>query len=249
MDYPATNTDEWTQVGPEKKQGVLNLVRDTGDVATVTVSWFKYRLSDDNGPIPANEFIASKLGILLDLPVAKIQFKEFDGKMGSLSFSVAAEPYKWAQFPFKANIPAYIEEYELLAHILVFDVFINNLDRNPDNLIYESTRRRKYRLHLIDHGHSLLGPSSSPTPKEIFSFDQHVMIQELKELFDHGIDFFKDALTKVQNISEAQIDEILTFVPSNYLDGIQRVAIKDMLLYRRDNIYNEVELYCSQRTK
>jgi hypothetical protein len=244
--YPPVNTDNWVQIGIEKKSGVLNVIKDSSDVADMTVAWFKYRINNDAGPIPANEFICSKLGQLLHLPVAKIQFKEFAGHLGTLSFIVAPEPNKWAHFPYKTSLPAHIENYDLLAEIIVFDVFINNLDRNPDNIIYSKvpTRRNKYFLHLIDHGHCLLGPSTQPTPKDNYNFDQHIQLNEFKELLTNGIDYFHDAIMKVQQITETNINEILELVPSEYLTDEQKIAAKDMLLHRAETIYNEFEVKC-----
>src|SRR5688572_16685390 len=95
-DYPPVNTDPWTQYGEMRKSGVLNLIRDSRDVGQITTCWFKYRTHEESGPIPANEFIACKLGEQLGLPVAKIQFKEFAEKQGSISLLVAPEPLKWA---------------------------------------------------------------------------------------------------------------------------------------------------------
>lgn len=246
-DYPPTNTDDWIQIGQEKKSGVLNVVKNSSDVADISVAWFKYRTTEEAGPIPANEFISSKLGRLLNLPVAKIQFKEFAGHHGTLSFSVATEPYKWAQFPYKSNLAAHIFNYDLLADILVFDVFINNLDRNPDNLIYSkvSTTRNKYDLHLIDHGHCLLGPSQQPTPNDNFNFDQHIQIPEFKELLTNGMDFFHDAINRISNtVTEAEIDRIMSEIPEQYLNEEQKNHTKAMILYRKEKLYNEYETKC-----
>lgn len=246
-DYQPINTDDWVQIGEEKKSGVLNVVKNTSDVGDISVAWFKFRVNDDVGPIPANEFICSKLGKILNLPVAKIQFKEFAGRHGTLSFSVATEPYKWAQFPYKSSLAAHVFNYDLLAEILVFDVFINNLDRNPDNLIYSkaSTTRNKYELHLIDHGHCLLGPSQQPTANDNFNFDQHIQIPEFKELLNNGMDFFHDAINKVVNtITEAEIDRIMAEVPTQYLTDEQKTQAKAMLLYRKEKLYNEYETKC-----
>ncbi len=245
-DYPPTNTDSWTQYGPERKSGVLNLIRDSNDVGQIMACWFKYPLSEESGPIPANEFIACRLGELLRLPVAKIQFKEFTDKQGSISLSVAPEPLKWATFPYKTKLPVYLDDYDSLAKIVVFDVWINNTDRNADNLLYSQVedKRKKYRLHLIDHGHALYGPSKAPSPMDDFNFPAHVMLPELMALFEHGIDFFDEAIQAIQHVTDAQIAKIIDMVPGQYLSLEQREHIKNMLSYRRENLYNRIEEKC-----
>lgn len=248
-DYPSINTDAWTQYGPERKSGVLNLVRDSNDVGQIMACWFKYPQSNDSGPIPANEFIACKLGELLDLPVAKIQFKDLAGKKGSISLSVAPEPLKWANFPYKSKLQVYLDNYDVLSQIIAFDVWTNNQDRNADNLLYSQAeqRKKKYKLHLIDHGHAIYGPSSQPTPKEAFSFNTHVLLPELSGLFSHGIDFFRGAIEEIQHIKDEQIHAIIDLVPEGYMTQEQKDYVKNMLSYRRDKLYNEIEEECKKQ--
>jgi hypothetical protein len=242
------NNDDWIQIGSEKKSGVLNLAKIPSHVGDVGTAWFKYRLNNSVGPIPANEYIASCLGNLLNLPVAKIQFKEFEGRDGVLSFIVAPEPYTWSQFPYKEDIAAYIQDFDMLAYMLVFDVFINNVDRNPDNLLYSraTMNRRKYHFHLIDHGHSLWGPGTEPSTND-FRFEQHIMLEELRKLFNHGLEFFEPALNNVKNISTEQIQQIIEAVPEKYLTDQQKQHTKELLLSRQEKIYNEFETYCTGR--
>jgi hypothetical protein len=73
------------------------------------------------------------------------------------------------------------------------------------------------------------------------------MLPELMALFDHGIDFFSEAITSIQHVTDNQISEIITMVPEEYLNSGQREHIKSMLSYRRDNLYNKVEEACRQR--
>jgi len=249
-DYPSTNTDSWTQFGQERKTGVLNLIRDSDDVGQITTCWFKYPPSPDSGPIPANEFIACKLGELLGLPVAKTQFKDFLDKKGTISLSVAPEPLKWANFPYKTKLPVYLDDYSSMSRIVAFDVWINNRDRNADNLLYSQVEqeKKKYRLHLIDHGNAIFGPTKQqPYPIDEFVLSQHVMLPELIGLFAHGIDFFEEAIELIKHVSDEDIAKIIGLVPSDYLDDLQREYVKNMLSNRRDKLYNEIENECKKQ--
>lgn len=247
LDYPPMNEENWLQIGSEKKAGVLILCRLPDALVQAAICWFKYRSSKNAGPIPANEYIASRLGQLLDLPVAKVQFKKFGDRDGSMSFIVAPEPNPWVQFPYKKSLAAYLENYSVLADVVVFDIFINNFDRDADNLLYSrvSTRTHKYNLHLIDHGHALHGSSIQPSESD-FDFKNLIVIDELKDLFRNGLDFFREALVKVTSITEEQIDAILSEVPDYYLSTTNKQHLRKKLLLRKKRIYEEFSIQCKQ---
>jgi len=243
---PVLNNDDWLQVAGEKKAGVQMLTRVPSDINGMAAAYFKYAPPGQDGPVAANEFVASRLGRLLNLPTAKVQFKEFDGKSGILSFHVATEAVPWNQVPqlIKTDLPLYLNDYDLLAHVTVFDVLINNIDRHGDNLMASrlAGRKVKYLFHLIDHGHTLLGPTANPTPN-VFSFPQHIMLPELQALKRHGIEFFEDALRAAQNIEEAAVVAIVDAVPDTYITSQQRQQMKELILQRQQTLYNEFKRY------
>lgn len=246
INYPVTNSDEWLQPSDEKKVGVMMLTRVPNDINSMAVAYFKYPPAGQDGPVCANEYICSRLGRQLGLPTAKVQFREFDQKNGVLSFLVAVEAIPWDQVPSKIKnaMPLYLHDYKLLAKSLVFDAFINNVDRHGDNFMISriSPQEEKYNFHLIDHGHALLGPSSTPTPN-IFNFQQHVMLVELQALKENGMKFFNTALKAVTDLSETTISNIIDEVPEPYLPTDLKAAAKAMLLGRQQNIYNEFKKY------
>lgn len=246
INYPVINTDNWLQPTGEKKAGVQMLTRVPDDINGMAVAYFKYPPEGQNGPVSANEYICSKIGRKIGLPTAKVQFREFDGKHGVLSFLVDVEPTPWNQVPTKIKnaMPLYFYDFKLLAKMLVFDVFINNIDRHGDNFMISrvSPQEEKYKFHLIDHGHALLGPSAEHT-QNTFNFNQHIMLQELNELKTKGIKFFNKALKDVTDLSEMDINQIIDQVPDTYLTNEDKIAAKSMLLERQQKIYNEFSMY------
>jgi hypothetical protein len=240
------NTDEWLQTTDEKKTGVQMLTRVPNNINGMAAAYFKYPPPGQDGPVSANEFVACRIGRSLHLPTAKVQFKEFDGKHGVLSYLVAVEPTPWNQVPMKIKtaLPLYLHDFKLLPNVLVFDTFINNIDRHGDNFMISrlTPLEEKYHFHLIDHGHSLLGPTLNQPPAS-FNFPQHIMLSELQDLRKNGIEYFHDALKLVTDLSEDSLRTIIFMVPDTYITKEQRDQMLQLLLQRQQTIYNEFKSY------
>lgn len=108
----------------------------------------------ENGPghpfVVANEFVASRLGHRMGLPLPPGTMIEAEDP---------AQQPAWVTVAFSKDVPPPVdpalvvrEEPELAAGVLVFDLLIANFDRHAGNL-----RFKHDRLDVFDHSHSLFG--------------------------------------------------------------------------------------------
>lgn len=247
MDDQIINTSNWMFL-KENKTGVKILSSIPVGYTDATHAYFKYPIANPTGPICANEFIAARLGQKLELPINKTQFKNFDGIDGVLIEKSPGEVNMWRNFPFKDDLARTLDSFDLLIKTVVFDIFIENLDRNPDNIIYSRIRNKKYDFYLIDHSISLYGSSPQPLDYNAFPFSSMVQIEELRKLFNKGFDIFKGDIQKITELDDVYITELVNSVPENYLSSAQKNSIKDLLINRKSMIYNKIETFCNNVT-
>lgn len=238
------DSGNWVQLA-ENKQGVKILAKVPSGNNDTGTAYFKYPTSPDIGPIAANEFIASKIAEKLGLPVNKTLFKEFEDKKGILVSNTPGEANIWRQYPFKGDIERTLNHADMLSRVIVFDVFILNTDRNPDNLIYTKLGRGRYEFYLIDHAHSLHGPSQQSPDYNAYNFPSMVQIEEFRKIFEKGFDNFKPHIEEVKKIENPELVELVNSVPSDYLTDAQKNTVKDLLINRKDMLYNKFETFCS----
>lgn len=230
------NQESWMQI-EEKKQGVKILCRIPQGYADAQLAYFKYPLNENMGPIAANEYIAAKLAEMLDLPINRTFFKEFEGKKGFLTFATPGQPNMWRQFPYKEDIEHTLNDFENLARLILFDIWILNTDRNPDNLMYTKIgRSKKFDYFLIDHAHSLYGPNPQPNDYNSYNFGSMIQIPELRNLLQKGFTFFKEHIDDIKNVDNISIIDLLNTIPEEYLKAGEKNAIKDLLIHRRDQL-------------
>lgn len=237
------DTNNWRELG-ENKPGVKILGKVPTGYLDTGIGYFKYPLSDSVDPIAANEFIASHLALKLDLPVMKTFFKEFEGKKGILIHMAYGEPNMWQHFPYKNDVERTLNDYESLGKVVVFDVFIYNTDRKSDNFLYSRIGKRKYDYYLIDHALSLYGGSLQPNDYNAFNFGQMVQMSEFRNLFNKGLGFFKPHIDEILKIDDVFIIDLVNKIPQDYLTEGQKNSTKDLLIKRRDLLYNKFEEFC-----
>ncbi len=124
------------------------------DTRRVTVDGYA-KMNSAAGPLcVVNEYISSRVGSLMSLPVPP-------GAV--LKAETGAEP-AWFTLSFTATPLPPVDPAEvvslaplLAAEVIVFDILICNTDRHPHNLAFLPGSRR---LEVYDHSHALLGASA-----------------------------------------------------------------------------------------
>ena len=243
MDPDIVNLDNWTELA-ERKQGVKTLAKIPEGNNDAQIAYFKYPLNPNGGPIAANEYIAAKIGERINLPVPRVQFKEFSGQKGAIIYKVPGDTNVWRLYPYKSDIPRTLNGYELLTKAIIFDVFVFNTDRNPDNLMYSRIGKKNFDFYLIDHAHTLYGPNAQPANHSDYSFSTLIQIPELRELFSQGFAAFQSHVREVQEIEDTFFIDLVNSVPVDYLNDGQKSSIKDLLFHRKKEMYNKIEEFC-----
>ena len=201
------------------------------------------------GPrVLANELVASRLAILLGIPVVDFEivrvpqpFIDFEPDMakypfvgglqfGSLYYDTAfANPTK--SMMEKVGTPL------LFSSIIVFDHLINNWDRasHGDNILF--IRDAPGRLLTIDHGHAFQGPEwtvdllkKSALPiQPLFGFFYRVLADLIIG------DAFSEPLERIENLQREQLEALMEGIPLEW--GIyeeEQDAMIDFLMVRKD---------------
>lgn len=191
----------------------------------------------------ANEFVASRIGHRLGLPLppgSLVQPSQPSGQPGwvTLAFTLLDPP--------DVDPSEVVKEVpELAAAVLVFDLLIANQDRHAGNLWLDGRR-----LDVFDHSHCLFGVEAGGI-EEHCNYVQDKFV--LDGLHEHGIDWHRhcllDHIPSKQLILNA-IDQFIPLLGDGFLGEVVQavrklgVGIDDaaanrllaFLSYRRENL-------------
>lgn len=217
MSIVTLNSDTWVTAEVAKPGKILTRTNPRPP----TISYFRQCRSDPNqaGPINANEYIVSRLGIEMALPMAKIDFINHEGLLGTISFLVATDSQSWSNFPFPNDFEQYLNNLQQVADMIVFDTWIQNTDRNQENLMnVRNIFTKKYDLYFIDNTESLYG-SAKPTSKNIndFNADSALKIDSFRKLLKNDFAFFEPSVARIEAIQDVTIDNIIEEVPPEFI--------------------------------
>lgn len=213
-----------------------------------TIAYFRPNRGDSNqtGPTNANEYIVSRLGTELGLPMAKIDFISHENQLGTISFLVATNSQTWSNFPFPNDFEVHLNNLQQVADMIVFDTWIQNDDRNHENLMNVSNVfTKKYDLYFIDNTESLYG-SPKPTTRDRanFNVDGVLKIDGFKKLLKNGFSFFEPTISRIEALQDVTIDNIVEEVPVEFIVDDERIFIKDFIKSRKLGIRKYFSDYC-----
>lgn len=138
---------------------------NVSDVQTVELIGYA-KQNDERYPyLVANEFVASRIGTQLGLPLppgAPLNPPERGQSPAWVTLSFT--PGVGQQLPPVDPAAVVAADPVVAAGVVVFDIFIGNTDRHAWNLAYMPSQRR---LEVFDHGHALLG-TGNPVPETRF---------------------------------------------------------------------------------
>lgn len=234
MDF---NNDVWRQQRVTES-GIRVLV--TGDGMNLKAAYFK-NLSRRAGPSIFNEYIAYKLGVILDYPIPKIEFLNFGDELGIISHNVPlTEPFQ--ALISKDDIISLIENANIFSKSVVFDFWVRNVDRHDKNLIVQNTALNKYRVYMVDHELSLFGQDNNPPASLVdFPFGELIKIPKMKSLIPNQDSLIKEAET-IEGIADETIKQLLLDLRSNFnsqFTEIHSKTIEDLLIQRKSLCKNK----------
>ncbi|NGQ94676.1 hypothetical protein G3578_05705 [Brevibacillus sp. SYP-B805] len=194
----------------------------------------------------ACEYIARALANRLGLPAAKVRTAVLKGKRGKNVYGIvswkmpAREVVTWrmAGENVHANPEKYVNQFELLRQVVVFDTWIANADRAAGNLIlYRNAPTDKYSWYLIDHEKAFYGALGLRThgrnrhlPKQT-----HFRCKVPKGLAVHlKAEHFAPMIQKIRNLPVSAIDMAMRSVPRGCLKQREKRILRRFLLHRRN---------------
>ncbi len=125
---------------------------------------------------------------------------------------------------------------EAVAGMIVLDYWLNNRDRNRNNVLVSEVEPGSYRFWMIDQG-DLFGACNSTAEQlqvpqmELYSSVTHKWMAQFIET-EHA---FEQYLEVIQTIPKLLLEEILTMVPGEWgISDEDRETIVQWLLLRRD---------------
>lgn len=172
-----------------------------------------------------NELIAYRLGKLLDLPLPKYRIVHVPKQLIDLTpiserFKISPGPafgsryIPHAIFPLTKEAISKCTNVKKAADMIVFDLWINNIDRRGSNLLIEG--EKNYQMFLIDQGHSLYLPgwTIKDLQEKVTVFQNNW--PRLYHLFIPYIDSdhpFDQALQRVTSLAKRKIEESVKDIP------------------------------------
>jgi hypothetical protein len=247
------NTENWELVkklSSRRKLGTVWLVRRSkgGQIET---GYFKFSIPQSErymGPLLGNELLAYQLASRLHLPTARVEAAKIEGQLGVVSLA-RPEPqlYKWTQLnrQIHRNIPSFILRPDRLLKMLVFDIWICNIDRHGKNLIVYPVGE-KYDFYLIDHGLSLLGAMrwqgfswDHPHWERVVGYNRNYVRGLSKYIRNY--EQLKPYVKEIQHIPYQELETLVDSVPLIMLSSENKKTVKQLLLLRQKKLHTIVQ--------
>ncbi|PEJ25042.1 hypothetical protein CN689_26385 [Peribacillus butanolivorans] len=200
-----------------------------------------------------NDWIAYQLGKLINLPMPDceiisipdglIQSSEIFKKTGVSAGLAFGSIFKKNKISVNNNSLAKCRNINNLADMFIFDMWINNRDRNKNNMIIVNDHQPT--LLFIDHEkafcgrnwkeHDLIKFSEILNPR--WSKNQIYFIQHLK-----NNDLFQNPLQLIQSLTIAQIREAVYSIPKEWnLKESEQEHLIDFLVKRRELLGEQIQ--------
>ncbi|HEX8393913.1 MAG TPA: HipA family kinase [Longimicrobium sp.] len=184
----------------------------------------------------ANEYIGAELAKHIRLPIPP-HFCGYIRRTSRKAFCSLDATVGGAKLPAINPVLACTEEPDLCTGVLIFDIWIANVDRHLRNISYQR-ERMPHKLTIIDHSRALFYYQNFNSR---FKGDLGIIRPEDKN--PHALlyslsspDYFHKWITRVKNVSSEYIKEIVNDAAELGLPATARVYGYDFLLRRRDSI-------------
>jgi hypothetical protein len=238
----------------------------------------KYIVKFKNNPIQGtralvNEYVAGRLAQLLGLPVPRFKIVHISRQFfrdNPTLFRYRFQPGHQFASEYIPNCLKKIDKKSLtqlniinrkhLAGIIVFDQWVNNIDRRNRNILLRPiSRDRGYKLFMIDQGHSFSyfdylshKRECRWTPETLEFLPQKLKPNAFYRWCKRRSrrEAFAWYLKKIQQLSEKQIHQVIASIPKDWhLSRTEREALYDYLIKARKMLPNLIEDYLKKDEK
>jgi len=198
-----------------------------------------------------NEYVAGKLARTLHLPVPRFRVVYIPKKFIKKKRKLRRHRFKPGRQFASRFIPGGISHVrklpprskivnrQQLAGILVFDQWVNNVDRLKRNILVKKTSRRKrYKIYMIDHGHSFSQhrPPNRPncrwTPRTLKRLPRTLQPNPFYRWCWSQVkspDEILQFVTRIEKIPNRRIRRIIRSIPKDW--NVSRKEKKSLYLY------------------
>lgn len=207
------------------------------------------------GPMVVNEIVAAALARRLGLPIAGLELATIVGPQGRVQRGLVSMraatgtvvPWRYAPGHVKADPARYINRLDVLAGVAVYDAWISNYDRYlGDNLIlWRKPGEIKYDWYLIDNALGLYGAPQKWHRRGRPGSRQWRMIWRFyyvrrNLLSIHSRATVEPMISRIERLSQRDIDEAINAAPSQLLTPRLRRFIRNLLLTRQRSLRSMV---------
>jgi hypothetical protein len=194
----------------------------------------------DHPQVAGNEIVAAELADLLGLPILDHTIAQLDD---DLFFASSYMP-KGSWFPnTTAELLETCANRDRVYDLVVFDIWICNVDRHSGNLLVRVKRLRNSKeevrtLILNDHSHTLVLPGNKATELQTLVESPAERYLQLGFVRDEITDSDRlgDAIGAVERVSDYDIEHIVASIPEPLLANGDRAHYISLLEKRRDAV-------------
>ena len=198
-----------------------------------------------------NELVGALSGNLMGCAVPGFSLVKFDQDFINSSQDLKNQNIKEGVFPglsrikdavdlcSNQSIPSDLENMHKLPHVVIFDNWVINKDRNNcGNLIISFSNGMK-NFYQIDHGHILGGPqwNTGSLVKIVSDSDLQPLFSSIADNIREG-SFVSKALESLEAVNDDSILEFLSVIPPEWADNIEDIKkqINNLLSKRRNMV-------------
>lgn len=213
-----------------------------------------------------NEYVVGKLAMFLSLPVVpfelvfipeefikntpKLHSKKYNFSSGCqyaclfIENSIVPDEVVKA-FPSKTEV----KNHDMLAAMVVFDLWVNNIDRTMSNLLLEHLSDGSYFVHLIDHGICFPGGYqwSAKTLTQKLNYDipyQETYRWAFSMLNEEDFTSFVD---KIVSLPNELIYEVTQSIPEEWgVSNEESAALYNFLVEQKSHLPNLITNFINQ---
>lgn len=218
-------------------------------------AYFK-SLASGHGQYPHGvlEFVGWTLGSLVGVPVAELRPAQLiDQTRGSVSLWPPQPFARWDNFPALLTAAETINRFgdpKCFAALLVFDVWLGNMDRHNTNLIYRELDTKPWEPVLIDHGHifangqwanNLADINTPVSPANLVSAsfirqDNAKLSQVFAILLTHEAGLLCEIAHAISSVADETIVDAIMQIPNDFATDEQLTAISSIVILRKNRL-------------
>lgn len=213
-----------------------------------------------------NEYVVGKLAMFLSLPVVPFELVFIPEEFIKNTPKLHSKKYKFSSgcqyaclfiensivpdevvkaFPSKTEV----KNHDMLAAMVVFDLWVNNIDRTMSNLLLEHLSDGSYFVHLIDHGICFPGGYqwSSKTLTQKLNYDipyQETYRWAFSMLNEEDFTSFVD---KIVSLPNELIYEVTQSIPEEWgVSTEESAALYNFLVEQKSHLPNLITNFINQ---